>query len=511
MKKSIVILTSFFILAALPLLFQAQERGQRPPEYNRYRQAMRIQDLTQRITELQKILNEFPETQYKSSIEAALVHANIGLSDSLDKVLKLQAGLLEGQSGINAVGMYYSLALEILRHEKCDRFDVDQVTKAVEIYTQAGLKIVTDAGFAEGLPERQRPAVDFYRANYYLVLAQAYLNQERSDRSIEILKTYLDNGGAKNKSYHYYLGRAHELAGQTQQAFEGYFEAAVENFQDSIEKSRQLYQKLHGSLQGFDAKLEAKWRELPFHPESFQPEAKWQGKVVVAELFTGAQCPPCVAADLGFDGLIDAYLPQHLAVLEYHLHIPGPDPLTNHASSARAVYYGANSTPTTLFDGENKHGGGGDRSRAELKFGQYAQAVGEQIYTAPQVELEVKATVQGDSVQVTFNADKEIEGADYHLVLVQKEARYGGSNGIVFHKMVVREFVTVQPQAGKASIDLNESEKKAAASLSEYEKANAFSFAEKLTDIDRSQLLVFFMVQERESKKILNAAVSEVK
>ncbi len=511
MKKSIVILTLILILVALPVLVQAQERGQRPPEYNRYRQAMRIQDHNARITELQNILKEFPETQYKSSIEAALVHANIGLSDSLDKVLKLQAGLLEGQSGLNAVGMYYSLALEILRHEKCDRFAAAQLTEAIEKYTQAGLKIVNDPGFAEGLPERQRSAVDFYRANYYLALSQAYLNQERADKSMETLKAYLDNGGAKSKAYHYYLGRTHELTGQTEQAFEGYFEAAVENFEDSIDKSRQLYQKLRGSLQGFDAELEAKWRELPFHAGDYLPESTWQGKVVVAELFTGAQCPPCVAADLGFDGLIEAYQPRHLAVLEYHLHIPGPDPLTNHASASRAAYYGANSTPTSLFDGENKHGGGGDRSRAELKFGQYSQAIKEQIYEAPQVKLGVNATVQGDSVQVTFKADKDIKGADYHLVLVQKEARYSGSNGIVFHKLVVREFITVHPQAGKASIDLKESEKKAAASLVEYEKANAFSFAEKLTAINRSQLQVVFMVQERESKKILNAAVAEVK
>jgi hypothetical protein len=511
MKKSIVIYALLFIMAALPVLLQAQERGQRPPEYNRYRQAMRIQDLNERITELQKILTEFPETQYKLSIEAAVVHANIGLSGSLDKVLELQAGLLEGQSGISAVGMYYSLAREILRHEKLDRFSQNQVTKAVGKYAQTGLAILKDPEFAKGLLERQRSSADFYRANYYLLLSHAYLNQKSMGKSEEALKAYLDNGGAPNKSYYYFLGQTHELADQTQEAFEGYFEAAVENFQDSVDKSRQLYQKLHGSLQGFDAKLEAKWREMPFHPEVFKPEPAWQGKVVVAELFTGAQCPPCVAADLGFDGLIDAYKPQHLAVLVYHLHIPGPDPLTNHASSARAAYYRANSTPTTLFDGENKHGGGGDRSRGELKFGQYTQAIKEQMYAAPPVKLEVNAALQLDFVQITFTADKVLEGCDYHLALVQKEARYGGSNGIVFHKMVVREFITVQPQVGKASIDLTESEKKAAASLVEYENARSYSFKEKLTAINRSQLSVVFMAQDRESKKIFNAAVCEVK
>ena len=52
------------------------------------------------------------------------------------------------------------------------------------------------------------------------------------------------------------------------------------------------------------------------------------------ELFTGAQCPPCVAADVAFDVLEKTYKPADLVLIQYHLHIPGPDPLTNAASEA---------------------------------------------------------------------------------------------------------------------------------------------------------------------------------
>jgi thiol-disulfide isomerase/thioredoxin len=43
---------------------------------------------------------------------------------------------------------------------------------------------------------------------------------------------------------------------------------------------------------------------------------------VLAELFTGSECPPCVGADLAFDGLVEAVPAKYLAVLVYHLPIP---------------------------------------------------------------------------------------------------------------------------------------------------------------------------------------------
>jgi hypothetical protein len=65
----------------------------------------------------------------------------------------------------------------------------------------------------------------------------------------------------------------------------------------------------------------------PFKPTPYAGRKdKDANRVVVMELFTGAQCPPCVAADLGFDGLNKSYQPTDLVLLQYHQHIPGPDP-----------------------------------------------------------------------------------------------------------------------------------------------------------------------------------------
>jgi hypothetical protein len=237
----------------------------------------------------------------------------------------------------------------------------------------------------------------------------------------------------------------------------------------------------------------------------------WRGKVVLAELFTGSECPPCAGADLGFDGLLEAYSSQYLAVLEYHVHIPRPDPLTNHATRERAKYYNCRSAPTTFFDGESKYGGGGDRSAGERKFGQYSGEINARIYAEPEVKLKLQAKLKGDAVEIFYAADKVLDNADFNLVLVQREQRFAGGNGILFHKMVVREFLTAPAEDKKATIDLSESENKAAAHLNDYEKENGFSFSEKPYQIDRSRLSVVFFVQDKQSKKVYNAVLVDVK
>src|SRR6185369_16422371 len=56
---------------------------------------------------------------------------------------------------------------------------------------------------------------------------------------------------------------------------------------------------------------------------STQPYAPRPGKnnrTVVVELFTGAECGPCIAADLAFDALAKTFQPSEAILLEYHEH-----------------------------------------------------------------------------------------------------------------------------------------------------------------------------------------------
>lgn len=499
------------IMLLLPMISQAQAQRRRPPEYDRLRQAMRLEDLNERIKALEAIKTEFPETRYLSTIETSIIRARIGLSDSLAAILKLQQGLIDKQEGVGKLYIYYQNSMGILSHTKLEQFSPKDVTKAVEDYIIRGTKLTRDPDFINSIPERNRGSIDLIAPRLYLAMSKAYLNEKSPAKSLESLLSYKDQDGADSKEYFYLCAQSYELQGKNQEAFDNYFSAAVESYGDSVEKAKGLYQKLQGNMEGFEKKLEAKQRELPFHPNHFKPEKSWRGKVVLAELFTGSECPPCVGADVGFDALLDAYPSQYLAVLEYHLHIPRPDPLTNHATIERAKFYNARSAPSTFFDGESKFGGGGDRSAGERKFDQYSEGIQALIYAAPEIMLELKADIKGDVIEISYQSDKDLSNSDYNIALVQKEQKFAGGNGILFHKMVVREFLTAAADGKKVTINLSESENKAAQHLSDYEKENSFAFSQKPYQIDRSQLSVVFFVQDRETKKVHNAIVVDVK
>jgi len=331
------------------------------------------------------------------------------------------------------------------------------------------------------------------------------------------LDAYKKDGGASDAQYFYTLAGIYDKMDKAKEAYEAYLTAAVENYEDAAARAKALYAKINRKADGFEAQLEAKLKTLPYHPEPFKASAEWKGKAVLAELFTGSECPPCVGTDLGFDGLIEAYPARYLAVLEYHLPIPRPDPMMNPATKIRQDYYGVNSAPTVVIDGDKKMIGGGNRGMAEGKFKEYKTEIDARVIDAPVVSLKARASRASDTVNVEYEIDKPAPGAEYRIVLVQAEEKYKGSNGLQFHKLVVRDLATVDPAAAKkqAIFDLAKSEQATAEYLTEFEKTYTriqnFKFAERHHKIDRQGLKVVFFAQEKESKKVLNAVVIDVK
>jgi hypothetical protein len=260
----------------------------------------------------------------------------------------------------------------------------------------------------------------------------------------------------------------------------------------------------------------------PFQPEPFAGRTEsGADRVVLMELFTGAQCPPCVAADVAFDALFSSYKPTELIGLQYHLHIPGPDPLTNPDTLARAGYYTANSTPTVLLDGEplpQANRGGGPMAAAEMKYGQYRKLIDERLAGKKRATIELKARREGDSIRITAeaatdpnaNPDKGAEPR-LRLVLTEESIRYVGSNGLRFHHHVVRDMPGgpdgVALTDGKASqeltVDLNEVRDKIETYLSDFEKTRSFPFA--LPKIDLANLSIVAFVQDDADKRIWHA------
>ena len=179
----------------------------------------------------------------------------------------------------------------------------------------------------------------------------------------------------------------------------------------------------------------------PFKAEKFAGRKGQSERVVVMELFTGAQCPPCVAADVAFDVLQKTYGVSELALIQYHLHIPGADPMTNADTEARAKYYKVSSTPSTLFNGVSKAGGGGAMAAAEKKFEAYRKVIDPLLEDTAGCKVTASAKRVNDLIQIQADvAGLEKPGQDIKLrfVVVEEDIRFVGSNKLRFHHQVVR-------------------------------------------------------------------------
>jgi thiol-disulfide isomerase/thioredoxin len=519
--KKMIFLTALIVIAAFGLILSsqavAQTQPQQPPEYKEVVAAARIQDLAAKLKELERIKAAYPTTQYMGTIDGWILAAKVDLSESLDAVLALQKDFVAKAKGTDLVQAPFMAADQIISHPKLLAFDKAKVLAAVLDYKEAVLKAMGNADALKGIaPEQQKSFKTYFTSGTDMLVAQAQLNSGDAAKTLASLEAYRTAGGAADGSYAYTRAGALALQGKTKEAYESYLAAAAENYEKSAEKAKELYAKLNGKADGFDAALQAKLKELPFHPEPFKADPAWKGKAVLAEIFTGSECPPCVGADLAFDGLIETYPVKYVAVLEYHLPIPRPDPIMNAATKKRQDYYAVNSTPTAVIDGEKKMVGGGSRSMAEAKFNDYKAEVEARLNAAPAVVLGVKAARTGDVVKVDCTISNVAPGVEYDVVLVQTEEKYKGSNGIVFHKMVVRDLAIIDPAGARtASCDLAASELAADAYLTDFEKTSTrfpnFKFPERHAKIDRTKLRVVFFAQEKETKKVLNAVVADIK
>jgi hypothetical protein len=258
----------------------------------------------------------------------------------------------------------------------------------------------------------------------------------------------------------------------------------------------------------------------PFKPEP-SGRTGTSGRVAVLELFTGAQCPPCVAADIAFDALGQTYKPAELALLQYHLHIPGPDALTNRAAEARAQYYidDINGTPVLFLDGLATPNMGGDRDLAKRRYESLRKLVNEDLDAGPQARLELTVRRQGGTIEAHAEVSefkKAGEKVRLRLALVEDVARYQGGNGRRLHHHVVRAFLggpdgfPLKERAASrdVKITLADVEKEIRDYLAEAAKKRPLMGDEPTLRLERLRVVAF--VQDDEHKRILQAAQADV-
>jgi hypothetical protein len=155
-----------------------------------------------------------------------------------------------------------------------------------------------------------------------------------------------------------------------------------------------------------------------------------------------------VGAGLAFAAALDRYPRQNYILLNYHVHIPQPDPMVNPSTLERQKFYGVRSTPSYFIDGDSD-GGGGSADQAQSIYERKVEPVVEQhLAVAPQAAIRLRATQSGSTVKVKASvSDVKSQSSKVRLqiALVEDTVSYSGENGNRFHEMVVRSLANGPP------------------------------------------------------------------
>jgi tetratricopeptide (TPR) repeat protein len=371
-----------------------------------------------------------------------------------------------------------------------------------------------------------------YRTN----LAEVYYARDQYQQALEAVAPVMDLVDPWNTGFWYMLGQTFEKTGQDQKALNAYIQGLLVLQPDNLMSAyTAVYKKIEGNTEGAEAQIEQTQKELMnFNPGRYEGTVPSGGRVVLAELFTGAECPPCVGADYAFDVLSNYYPRSAVAILEHHFHIPGPDPLTNNDTESRYKFYGQNfGMPTVFINGTDKITGGGPQIVTKNRFTLYDRTIQKHFNASePPVAISGSVDLKKDVVKVdlqikTLN-QQALAGKNAHLniALVERSVDYEGGNGVAHHAFVVRKLVNggegipLEMKEGSMSIsktiELKVVETEISAYLDEFAEKNANRFRSsdgwraRPETMNRDNLAIVAWVQDVEGKEVLQALYQNV-
>jgi hypothetical protein len=205
-----------------------------------------------------------------------------------------------------------------------------------------------------------------------------------------------------------------------------------------------LFRKVRGPSADLNDALDRTYATAfpnPVTPTKWTPSPARSTRIVLAEGFTGSACGPCVSESLAFQALLERYPEDSVAAIAYHVHIPGPDPMTTSGSAGRKIYYEVKGVPTFNVDGALVKLGGGPRDNTPNVYADYVKAIDKALETAPLAMLDLTTASAGDALKATVKLSKvaaDSKDLKLHVVLAERRLRFSGENGIRFHEMVVR-------------------------------------------------------------------------
>lgn len=313
----------------------------------------------------------------------------------------------------------------------------------------------------EFAPAEQTERYRGFSAAYYSALGRAYLEQgnpaeaRKSFRQAHDIKPDAESAVG--------LAEISQAAGKDAEAYDYMVFAALTGKlkPEEIERLHQLYRNLHqGKLDGLEEMLDRKYRDTfrnPIQPAPYRATPARTDRTVLAEMFTGGGCIPCIPVDYSFDSALAEYSRRELILLVYHMHAPVSDPLSNHSSEARQKYYQVNSAPTVYLDGAHMEIDADPRtvdlavSKAQQVHASLTGAIRERLEIPPSGRLRIRAERLQDSVKANVTVEKPMNpggGVTLHIALVEEEVSYSGENGLRFHPMVVRNLARPDTDSG---------------------------------------------------------------
>lgn len=222
---------------------------------------------------------------------------------------------------------------------------------------------------------------------------------------------------------------------------------------------KKLWKERHGDDEGLEEHLATVHRtkldelinevreQVPSVVVAADPSAVPSDHTVLLELFTGALCPPCVAADLGVSALARQYPAPELVTLRYHQNIPGPDGMTNQDSEDRFAFYEAGGTPTVVVDGlvvnSQQFQYTGPLQFTKAAYTNLRQFVELRRKNPTPIRLQLEAAVKDGELSINATAtgftEEELPSLRLRLALAEEVVSARVPNGIRQHEMLVRE------------------------------------------------------------------------
>lgn len=358
---------------------------------------------------------------------------------------------------------------------------------------------------------------------YNINLASVYEAKGEQTKALTLLQNVKDYASIFDFGYWLHLGNAYLNNNQKDEAINSYLGGML--WRETPEFVNALT-NLGLNDTDIKTKIEKRKQELlNFHPGKYNAENNQSNRIVLTELFTGAECPPCKGADLAMDLIAEYYPRSMVTILEYHLHIPGPDPLTNPDSEARYKFYGKNfGTPTTFFNGQNKMVGGGPELIKRDTFNKYKKSIEKYFTSESSFNIDLNANLNDNKIEVNskINIDSKFKNkVNLNIAIVEKSVDYVGGNGITKHAFVVRYLMTggegekidlnKTPFNYSDSIDLTTIENRQSQYLADFVEnppkrhKNFAGWNDTKDQLNQEQLAIVAWVHDVDSKEILQS------